>query len=143
MRVRPTSMDNVTGTSRITSRFTSDALRLGPGSTGACALARSRSSRSSSSANCAAWAASCCSLVMLMASNLRVQDVQHPRTNTGNAFFDLHGLLAVGNTERTFEDGHVLGEDGGAACEIARQNVARFHVHQLAHGDLGAAEHRR
>src|SRR5437868_14221433 len=108
MRVRPTSIDSVTGTSRMTSRLTSRAASDEPAS---C--------RSPNSARAAA--SEVLAFMDGFPSDLvGQQGVENLRLETAHALLDLHRLLAVRDAESATEDRHVLGENGGASVEIAR-----------------------
>src|SRR5688572_23035981 len=136
MRVRPTSIDSVTGTSRITSRLTSRAPASAPAS---CTSLNS------------AFAAGSLLMGKLLGRNFGTwrsglagqhHDIGSFQLAARDAFFDLHSLLAVRHAELAAEHGNVLGQHRGAAGEIARENIAGLEREQLLHGDLAAAEHR-
>src|SRR5581483_1104856 len=118
MRVRPTSMDKVTGTSRMTSRLTSPE------------AAWPSSFRLSNSA----------ALAFMTSIPLAGRPVGGGEFEPADLFFDLHGLLATGQTERAAEDRNLLREQRDFAGKVAGQDVARLHVQQLGKADGGFSQ---
>src|SRR5687767_2246218 len=138
MRVRPTSIDSVTGTSRITSRLTSRALASAPPS------CTSLNSAFAGSFALLIWELLERKTSVALESGFTGQhhDIGRFQLAARDALFDLHSLLAVRHAELAAEQRDLLGQHRGAAAEVAGENVAGLQREQLLHGDLAAAEHR-
>src|SRR5215813_9827296 len=95
MRVRPTSIDNVTGTSRMTSRLTSPPL--------GCPSSWRLS-------NSAVRGSAALAFIEGSSSSLGGQMFGRGRARPAHALIDLHGLHAVGQAEAAAKQRDVLGE---------------------------------
>src|SRR4051812_17799530 len=121
IRVRPTSIDSVTGTSRMTSRLTS---------------------RAGSSDVCGATAASDLAFMSIpLAGSAQQRRVHGVVARTADALLVTNTLLAARHAERAAEQRHALGEHRGLAAEVAGHHVAGLQRNQLRQGDAAAAQH--
>src|SRR6188472_1371749 len=115
-RVRPTSMDSVTSTSRITSRLTS---------------------RPDSASTFCGTAASDLAFIVIPSGS----SVGGVRAGSADTLFIANALLAARHPEGAAEQRHALGGHRGFSGEVARQDVARLQAHELRQRDAAAAEH--
>src|SRR6266702_2621277 len=127
MRVRPTSIDRVTETSRITSKLTSRPLGW---------------PSSWRSSNCAVRGSAALAFIGYSSGSLGDQAFSR-RVVTAHALLDLHGLQAVRQAEAAAEHRHVLGEDRDLALEIARHDVSGLQIQEGGQRDVAVTEARR
>src|SRR5580700_8882019 len=127
MRLRPTSIDSVTGMSSTTSRLSS---RLAPGS-GASGL------RLPSSAGCASSALAA-GVLMIDSSHT----VQYCGLAARHALPDFHGLLSTRGTIAAADHRNSFGVERDVTVEVARNDVTGLQIHHSAEREGGAAEHR-
>src|SRR5262249_7994255 len=128
MRVRPTSIDSVTGTSRITSRLTSRP----PGCPSSCRLSNSAARGSAASA-----------FIEVSSSPLGEQWVGRGWIATADALFDLHGLEAVRQAVAAAEYRYVFGEHRHLTLEVAGHDVTRLQIQQGGKRDVAVSQARR
>src|SRR5690606_17809791 len=105
----PTSMESVTGTSRMTSR-----LRSAPA---AAALSSFRLSNSATRVSAAL-------AFMGFSALVGGQEMGGARFAAADVALDPQGMLAARVAERPSDDGHLLRQQGHHAAEVARQKIA-------------------
>src|SRR6185312_12686395 len=134
MRVRPTSMERVTGTSRITSRLTS---RPAPGPPSSVS---SWSSAGRASAGLADMGNDLNCSRCLTSSFDRGDRGFGAGLGAADTLLHFHRLAAARHAEAAAKYGHVLGDQRHLAREIARQHIAGLQIEELRQCDRGASE---
>src|SRR6185437_7338862 len=134
MRVRPTSMERVTGTSRMTSRLTSRA----PGAPSSVSSWSSAARASAGLAdmgddlNCSRCLACSFDRGRGFGAGLAAAD----------ALLHFHRLAAARHAEAAAKYGYVLRDQRHLAGEIARQHITGLQIEELRQRNRGASEDR-